>query len=66
MTKKDKEKLITGMIQSNTIRKLYDDYIIKEIPYETWVRNSVDRLLKHNNIPIVSEDSLARNQSQRP
>lgn len=46
MTPEEKEKLIAELLKSDKIKKIYEDYIIKEIPFETWVRNTTDRLLK--------------------
>ncbi len=45
MKKSDKELIIEDLIKSKEIRDLYDDYIIKTIPFETWVRNTADRLI---------------------
>ena len=41
----DREKVIKALIKSNNIRRMYNDFIIKEVPFETWVRGMVDRLL---------------------
>ena len=44
MTKEDKERLIAESLKSKEIKDLYEAYIIKEIPFETWVRSMADRL----------------------
>ena len=46
MTNEEKEKLMTALLKSKEIKGIYEDYIVKEIPYETWVRNMASRLLK--------------------
>ncbi len=46
MTPDEREYLNDELIKSPKIRKIYDDYIVKEIPYETWVMNMADRLLE--------------------
>jgi len=46
MTKEDRKKLLAAMIKSEVIKEIYDDYIIKEIPFETWVENTMDRVLE--------------------
>lgn len=38
--------LIEEMLKSKKIRKIYDVYIIKEIPFEIWVKNTAECLLK--------------------
>jgi len=45
MKKEDKEKLIAASLESKEIKSVYDTYIIKEIPFETWVRSVTDRIL---------------------
>jgi len=41
----DKEVVVKALMKSNNIRRMYNDYIIKEVPFERWVRGMVDRLL---------------------
>lgn len=41
----DTERLIKELLKSDQIRKIYDDYIIKEITFENWVRETTKRLL---------------------
>lgn len=38
--------VLTKLLESPAIIKLYELYIIKEIPYEKWVEDNMDRLLK--------------------
>ena len=45
MNDKEKELLITGMLKSKKIKETYDDYIIKEISFENWVRHTVYDLM---------------------
>ena len=42
MTKQEKETLIQELLKSKTIARIYDNYIIKEIPFEKWVRKAAD------------------------
>jgi len=46
MNDEEREKLIAALLKSKKIKDIYEDYIIKEIPFETWVRNTASRLLK--------------------
>jgi len=46
MTKEQRDYLITELIKLPKIRKIYDDYIIKEIPYEKWVADTAHYLLE--------------------
>ena len=46
MTDKKREKLIAALLKSEEIKALYEDYIIEEIPFETWVRDMAGRLLE--------------------
>ena len=45
MTKK--EYMRQELIKSPKIRKLYDNYIIKEIPYEDWVTRMMSSFLEN-------------------
>lgn len=53
MNNEQKEKVIAAMLKDEEIKKIYDAYIIKSIPLETWVRNTVDYLLTHTKIEGV-------------
>ena len=44
MTKK--EYMLQELKKSKKIRKLYDDYIIKEVAYEDWVERMMNSMLK--------------------
>jgi len=46
MTNDEKEQLIVGMLESDEIRQIYETYIIKEIPFEDWVRSATLRVLE--------------------
>jgi hypothetical protein len=46
VTNKEREKLIVALLKSEEIKAIYKDYIIKEIPFETWVRDMAGHLLK--------------------
>lgn len=46
MTNEEREKLIDAFLKSEEIKGVYEDYIKKEIPFETWVRDTASRLLK--------------------
>ena len=46
MNKKDKKRLIVELLKSEEIKGIYENYIVQEIPFETWVRNMTDYLLK--------------------
>jgi hypothetical protein len=46
MTDEEREKLMAALLKSNKIRGIYETSIIKEIPFDTWVRSMADRLLK--------------------
>jgi hypothetical protein len=37
-------KAVKHLMDSNKIKSLYDTYIIKDIPYEDWVRNTYKRI----------------------
>jgi hypothetical protein len=54
MTPEEKELVIEKLIENDEIRAMYDSYIIKEIPFKTWVRDTVDHLLD----PVKPEISL--------
>ena len=41
MNENQKEILISELMKSKKIKKLYDDFIVKEVPFETWVRNTL-------------------------
>lgn len=49
MTPEDKEKIIEHLLASKEIQTMYDNYIIKEIEFEYWVRATVDRLINYKN-----------------
>ena len=42
----NRQKVLTKLLEAPAIIKLYELYIIKEIPYEKWVEDNMDRLLK--------------------
>ena len=46
MTDNDREKLMAALLKSEEIKGIYEDYIVKDIPFETWVRDTASRLLK--------------------
>ncbi|MCK5601922.1 hypothetical protein KAR91_08640 [Candidatus Pacearchaeota archaeon] len=47
MKPSDKEKIIQELLKAQEIRQLYDNYIIKSvISFETWVRNTVNSLIR--------------------
>lgn len=45
MATRDREQVVKALMKSNNIRRMYNDYIIKEVSFERWVRGMVDRLL---------------------
>ena len=60
ISKEDRERLFDAMLESEEIKTLYKDYIIKEIPFETWVRNTIDRLW----VKSVVNDHLDNNTAR--
>ena len=46
MTNEEREKLMSALLKSEEIKDIYEDYIVKEIPFEAWVRDTAGRLLK--------------------
>jgi len=61
MTDEEKELVIEKLLESTEIRKIYDTYIIKSIPFETWVRDTTDRLLAPApNVVIDADEVLAK------
>ena len=51
LSKEDKGKLIQGMLESNDVKTLYNDYIRKEIPFEKWVIDMVGYMVDSDNTP---------------
>ncbi len=45
MTNNEKELVIKDLLKSDIIKKLHSTCIRKEIPFEEWVRSSVEHLL---------------------
>ena len=45
MTDDEKELIIKHLLKSEKIKKIYDDYIIKSIPFEKWVSDTVEHLM---------------------
>jgi len=45
MTDDERELIIKHLLKSEKVKKIYDDYIIKSIPFEKWVSDTVERLL---------------------
>jgi hypothetical protein len=56
MEKEDRKQMIAACLKSKKIRKMYDDYVIKEkITFKRWVTNNVDYLL---NVPKPPPEKL--------
>jgi len=45
MTDDERELIIQRLLKSKKIKKIYDDYIIKSIPFEKWVTDTVEHLM---------------------
>lgn len=59
MTEEQKEKLIEHMLEAEDIKTIYDVYIIKSIPFETWVRTTVEDLIKRQGcIACTTTDAM--------
>lgn len=54
-----KERVLKELLKKKRIRKIYDDYIIKTIPFEEWVRSALDYVLSPPN-PIDADEILKR------
>jgi hypothetical protein len=40
------DKLINGLLESDRIKKIYDEYIIKDITFKEWVIGYTDDMLR--------------------
>jgi hypothetical protein len=47
----DLEKLVQGMLKSNVVAELYNDYIKKDIPFEEWIRGMIDCMYVDSDKP---------------
>lgn len=52
ITKEKEKELIQYCLDSEEIRDIYEKYIIKSIPFETWVNSQVEYLLAENKIKV--------------
>jgi len=49
MTEEEKDLINSKLMESKKIRKLYDDYVVKTIPFDKWVKDTTNYLLLENH-----------------
>jgi len=52
MADNKKELIIAEMLESDEIKQIYEDYIMKEIPFEDWVRSTVHDLMNPVQVDV--------------
>lgn len=50
LSEENRQKILTKLLESDKIKETYKLYIVKDIPYEKWVENNMDRLLKERGL----------------
>jgi len=52
MDAKIKQEVLGELLKSKDIKKLYDNYIIKDIPFETWVTSTFENIIDKGEVQI--------------
>lgn len=50
LSEENKQKILTKLMESDKIKETYEVYIVKDIPYEKWVEDTMDYLLKERGM----------------
>ncbi len=55
MTSKERKKLVSKLLKSKKIKDIYETYIIKEIPFETWIKDTANRLFLGGSMNLLNK-----------
>jgi len=60
----NRQKILDKLLESELIKKTYATYIIKEIPFEKWVEDTMDRLIKERERQLQISETLNKLKEQ--